>query len=223
MLGPSPARVPTLYDARGRLLQCPRGRTPTGDLSGTHTPDASRRRTPGRARSGAHGGGSRPLARSGRCRERLQGSQGSARSPRGSRRRGDRRAAPPGGVRPLYATGRFQDLAGRSAVGAHPIREYGATLGRVGCVAGQDRGDHRGGGSFGESPGGRGGRTHRRARGRGPREGEGRKAAGSARGGEGWEAGGATWFLKKTVRALGSRKHRVPTEPGGVNFLQRRA
>src|SRR5215204_4227470 len=46
LLGPSQARVPTLYDARGRLLHCPRGGTPSRDLPGTHAPDASRRRTP---------------------------------------------------------------------------------------------------------------------------------------------------------------------------------
>ena len=56
MLGKTQARVPTLYDARGRLLHRPRGGTPTRDLPGTRTPDASCGRTRRQARTRAPGG-----------------------------------------------------------------------------------------------------------------------------------------------------------------------
>src|SRR5829696_8453376 len=62
MLGSAQARVPNLYDARGQLLHRPRGGTPTRDLPGTRTPDASCGRTRRRARTRAPGGGARSVA-----------------------------------------------------------------------------------------------------------------------------------------------------------------
>src|SRR5215217_645843 len=160
MLGTSLARVLTLYGARGRLLHRPRGGPPTRDLAGTRTPDASCGRTRRRARTGAPGGGARSLARPGRRRECLRGS---ARSPRGAQCGRDRRAAPSGDRAP-QATGRSRGLlAGRTTAEGDAIGDLGTPLGRDGRVTGQDRGDPRGAGSPGESPGGRGDRTPRRA------------------------------------------------------------
>src|SRR5829696_150741 len=160
MLRPYQARVPILYGARSRLLHRPRGGTPTRDLPGTRTPDATYGRTRGRARTGAPGGGTRSVARPVQRRECLRGS---ARNPRGGRCGRDRRAVPSGDRAP-HATGRSRGLlAGRTAAGGGAIRDLGAPLGRDGRVAGQDRGDPRRAGAPGESPGGRGDGTPRRA------------------------------------------------------------